>query len=94
MGRVRCVPSEEADRRYREFNLCELELVLKSGQRKEVRVEYHRGHWRNPMTDAEVEAKFRALVEPRYGRATADAVLDRCWKFDEALLWSRRSNHR
>ena len=35
------------------------------------------------MTDAEVEAKFRALVEPRYGKGKADAVLARCWGFDE-----------
>ena len=35
------------------------------------------------MTDAEVEAKFRALVEPRYGKETADAVLAKCWAFEE-----------
>jgi len=29
-----------------------------------------------------VEAKFRALVEPRYGRPTADAVLEKCWRFE------------
>jgi 2-methylcitrate dehydratase len=46
-------------------------------------VEFPRGHAGNPMTDAEVEAKFRAMVEPRYGRTTADAVLGRCWKFED-----------
>ena len=40
-------------RREQELNLCDLEVVLKSGMRKAVRVEYHRGHWKNPMTDAE-----------------------------------------
>jgi hypothetical protein len=35
------------------------------------------------MTDAEVEAKFRSLVEPTYGRQTADAVLARCWEFEK-----------
>jgi len=38
------MPSDEADRSEHEFNLCELEIVLKSGERKTVRVEYHRGH--------------------------------------------------
>jgi len=39
-----------ADRKEHEFNLCELEIVLKSGERKTVRVEYHRGHFKNPMS--------------------------------------------
>jgi 2-methylcitrate dehydratase len=59
VSRVKCIPSEEADRNEKEYNLCDLEIVLKSGERKRVRVEYHRGHWKNPMTDAEREEKFR-----------------------------------
>ena len=34
VSRVKCMPSDEADRRENEFNLCELEVVLKSGERK------------------------------------------------------------
>ena len=37
VGRVRCLPSEEAERRLKEINLCDLELVLKSGRRENVR---------------------------------------------------------
>jgi 2-methylcitrate dehydratase PrpD len=29
VGRVRCLPSEEADRVEREMNLCDLEIVLR-----------------------------------------------------------------
>jgi hypothetical protein len=36
-------------------NLCEMEIVLKSGARKT----FHRDHYKNPMTDAEMEEKFR-----------------------------------
>ena len=46
VGRIKVEPSEEADRTESEFNLCELELVLKSGASKATRVEYHRGHFR------------------------------------------------
>jgi 2-methylcitrate dehydratase len=35
------------------------------------------------MTDAEVEAKFRSTVEPRFGKAQADRILAACWKLDE-----------
>jgi 2-methylcitrate dehydratase len=57
-------------------------LTLADGRQLTKEVEFPRGHAGNPMTDAEVEAKFRALVEPRYGRPTADAVLEKCWKFE------------
>ena len=45
--------------------------------------EFPRGHAGNPMSDAEVEAKFRRQVEPRYGRATADRVLSACWELEK-----------
>jgi 2-methylcitrate dehydratase PrpD len=63
VNRVKCMPSDEADRSEHEFNLCELEIVLKSGERKTVRVEYHRGHFKNPMTDGEMEEKFRSMAQ-------------------------------
>jgi 2-methylcitrate dehydratase len=58
-------------------------VTLADGTRLSEEVEFPRGHAGNPMTDAEVEAKFRALVEPRYGKTTADTVLERCRRFDE-----------
>jgi 2-methylcitrate dehydratase len=82
VGRVRCLPSEEADRVEREMNLCNLEIVLKSGQRKNVRVEYHRGHWKNPMTDAEVEEKFRSLAKKQLRPAQTDDLLRQLWALE------------
>jgi 2-methylcitrate dehydratase len=57
-------------------------VTLHDGRQFTTEIEFPRGHAGNPMTDAEVEAKFRALVEPTYGRATADAVLAKCWGFE------------
>jgi 2-methylcitrate dehydratase len=82
VGRVRCVPSEEADRREKEINLCDLEIVLKSGRRENVRVEYHRGHWKNPMTDAELEEKFRSLARRQLSAAKTDELLRLLWAVD------------
>ncbi len=59
-------------------------VTLADGRRFSKEIEFPRGHAGNPMTDAEVETKFRTLVEPRYGKATADAVLAKCWAFDMA----------
>ena len=71
--------TEEADRRARELNLSDLELVLKSGQKKPVRVEYHRGHWKNLMTDAEMEEKFRGLASKHLPVARVNNLLRQLW---------------
>ncbi len=82
VSRIKCVPSEEADRTEKEFNLCEFEVVLKSGARKTVRVEYHRGHFRNPMTDAEMEEKFRLMVGKHLGAERVDGLLRLIWNIE------------
>ena len=83
MSRIKCSVSEEADRRDSEINLCELDVVMRSGERKSVRVEYHRGHWRNPMSDAEIETKFRSLVADMLPAPRVDALLKQLWKLEE-----------
>ena len=50
-------------------------VTLADGRQVVREVEFPRGHAENPMTDAEVEHKFRSLVEPRYGKERADRVL-------------------
>jgi 2-methylcitrate dehydratase len=83
VSRVKCIPSAEADRVQQEYNLCDLELVFKSGQRKAVRVEYHRGHWKNPMTDAEMEEKFRLLARGQLTAQKTDALLRQLWALED-----------
>jgi 2-methylcitrate dehydratase len=82
VSRVKCIPSEEADRNEKEFNLCDLEIVLKSGERKRVRVEYHRGHWKNPMTDAEMEEKFRSMARKQLSAARVDNLAGLLWSLE------------
>jgi 2-methylcitrate dehydratase len=60
-------------------------VTMKDGSRHECEVEFPRGHARNPMTDAEVEHKFRTLVEPRYGQAKATQVLAACWSLEKLV---------
>jgi 2-methylcitrate dehydratase len=84
VSRVKCVASDEADRMEQEFNLCELEVVLNSGARKTVRVEYHRGHFKNPMTDAEMEQKFRLMAGKHLGTDRVDNLLRLLWNIESA----------
>jgi 2-methylcitrate dehydratase len=83
VGRVRCIASAEADVHEKDYNLCDFEIVLKSGTRKAVRVEYHRGHPKNPMTDAEMEEKFRSLAAKYLSEERIDALLRQLWMLED-----------
>jgi 2-methylcitrate dehydratase len=61
-------------------------LTLKDGRTLVKEVAYPRGHAGNKMTDAEVEAKFRRAVEPKYGKAKADTILARCWDLENLKI--------
>ncbi len=78
VSRIKCLPSDEADKAGHE-NLCVLEVVLRSGERKTVRVEYHRGHFNNPMTDAEMEEKFRLQAQKHLTPDRVDNLLRLLW---------------
>jgi 2-methylcitrate dehydratase len=60
-----------------------LTVTLTDGRQLVKEVEFPRGHAENPMTDAEVEHKFRTLVEPRYGKDKAGKILAKCWELEK-----------
>ena len=60
-----------------------LEAMLDRGRRLVAENEFPRGHDQNPMTDAEVEAKFQRMAAGRLDAAQARRILDICWRFDE-----------
>jgi 2-methylcitrate dehydratase len=57
-------------------------VTMDDGRVFEDEVEFPRGHAGNPMSDQEVEAKFRTLVEPRYGRERVEKILKACWELE------------
>jgi 2-methylcitrate dehydratase len=81
--RVKVRASDEADRRMPEAMLCRLAAVTKSGRRHTAVVEYHRGHYRNPMSDSEVEAKFRKLADKTLARSRTDRLLQSLWHLED-----------
>jgi 2-methylcitrate dehydratase len=83
VARVRAIHSPEADLHEKDYNLCDFEVVLKSGERKAVRVEYHRGHFKNPMTDAEMEEKFRSLARKHLSAERVDVLLRQLWALED-----------
>lgn len=60
-----------------------LTVTMADGRKLVKEVEFPRGHALNPMTDAEVEKKFRRLVEARHGKERADQILKICWELEK-----------
>ena len=81
--RVHVAGSEEADRRAPEAMLCVLDIVTRSGDRYSAEVPYHRGHYKNPMTDAEVEEKFRSLAQDLLSPSQTDSLLEMLWNLEQ-----------
>lgn len=81
--RVKCKATAEADARMPEAMLCKMELETRDGTVHRTDVAYHRGHWRNRMTDAELEAKFRKLARKVLPDAQIDRLLDALWRTEK-----------
>jgi 2-methylcitrate dehydratase len=60
-----------------------LTITLKNGKQLVKEVEFPRGHALNPMTDDEVEKKFRTMVTPKYGAERTEAILAGLWNLDK-----------
>ena len=52
---------------------------LKDGRQVDVAVEHAIGSLQNPLSDAQLEAKFHSLVNPVLGEAKADDITRSCW---------------
>ena len=82
--RVVVSPWDEANRRAPEAMLSKVEVVTHSGERlRSPEVPYHRGHWKNPMEDGELEEKFRTLSRNVLPPAQTDAVLEHLWNLEQ-----------
>jgi 2-methylcitrate dehydratase len=62
---------------------CRIELTLRGGKKRVAEAPYFKGHARRPLSDAEIEGKFRALAEPLLERRAADAVLAAAWRLEK-----------
>ena len=83
VAKIRCTVSEEANKREPEAMLCDMDIVMKDGRREAIRVEYHRGHPKNPMSDAEIEEKFRSLAGTQISADQADSLLHLLWNLEQ-----------
>ena len=59
-----------------------IEIVAKNGERHVAEGRYPKGHLENPMTNAEVESKYRALCRGLLPEARIEALLEALWDLE------------
>jgi 2-methylcitrate dehydratase len=64
-----------------EYN-CRIDVTTNSGDHKIAATSYPKGHRNNPLSDAEVSAKFRHLAMPVLTDQQCDQALDLLWSLD------------
>lgn len=83
VGRVQVEADRELNRRYPAGIPNRITVRTRDGGSSTKLVEHPRGHAGNPMTDDEVEAKFRKQAEGRLPKATQDNILKRLWNLEQ-----------
>ena len=82
VSKVEVSVSEEANQMAPEAMLCEVEVVTSNGERRSRRVAYHKGHYKNPLSDSELEDKFRSLAGPVLAKEQVEGLLERLWRLE------------
>ncbi|HWL95393.1 MAG TPA: MmgE/PrpD family protein, partial [Phycisphaerae bacterium] len=91
LDRTTIVEAADMNAGYPEGIPNRLRVHMKDGRSFEKTVKYPRGHAGNPMTDTEVESKFRTLASGVISEQQQDRLLASMWKMDAmdnvASLW-------
>jgi 2-methylcitrate dehydratase len=81
--RIKVTISAEADKHMPEAMRCYFTLTTRAGATHTALVDYHRGHYKNPMTETEIEAKFRPLAAQVLSAGQTDRLLDTLWHIED-----------
>jgi len=82
MNRIKVSENPEFTRAFPRAMMNRIEIVTRDGKRLVEQGQYPKGHLENPMTDAEVEQKFRALCRGSLGEKRSEALLETLWALE------------
>src|SRR4030095_1646293 len=83
------VEEPEFTRRYPLESCTRIELTTTDGRRLAAETSHPKGHHRNPLTDGEVEGKFRGLASGALGAEGCDRVLAGGWGLENCTKLDR-----
>jgi 2-methylcitrate dehydratase len=84
MARVSVSENKEFTREFPGKLASRIEVTMRGGERVVETAAYPKGHARNPMSDADVEAKFAGLTDGLLAPGRRDALLEALWNIDRA----------
>ena len=84
MDRIDVMEDEKLTRLGPQCLPCRIEIKTRKGECKVAETDYPRGHYKNPMTDDEVNAKFRDLAQRVLSQERIGRALDGLWQLDTA----------
>lgn len=80
--KVRIVTDPEFSAAYPEAMPNQVEIHATHGKRHVLKVTYPKGHPKRPLTNEELEVKFRALTSPFLTEAQQDRLLEYLWRLE------------
>jgi len=83
MRKIQVSRNAELTAQYPEAMPNEIRIDLSSGKILEKKISHAHGHPKNPMTDGEVEEKFRRLAGPLLPKERIEEILKALWKLEE-----------
>ena len=83
LGKTTLQEDDELTKGYPEGIPNRIRVTTVDGRSLVEEVSFPKGHFHNPMTDAEVEGKFRANVEGYFTQEQANRVIDLVWHLEE-----------
>ena len=83
MNRIAVKEDPELTKRFPEIMESRFELITKSGEHLTASAQYPKGHTKNPMSDADVETKFRSACAPHMTEAQTDQALNLLWRLED-----------
>src|SRR5207244_6868563 len=84
MKKLTVVEDPEFTRRDPAESCTRVDLTTTDGRTLTAETSHPKGHRRNPLTDAEVELKFRGLAAGALGAKGCDRVLSEVWSLEKA----------
>ena len=87
--KLKVVEEPEFTRRYPAESCTRIEVTTTDGRRLAAETSHPKGHYRNPLTDGEVEAKFRGLASGALGMDGCDRVLAEAWDLENVATLDR-----
>jgi 2-methylcitrate dehydratase len=84
LKKITVVEDRTLSLRYPEAVANRVTVRLSSGRVVSKQIDYHKGHPKNPMSDAEVEEKFQRLTRKYLDKNHARRILDSVWNLEKA----------